>query len=132
VTRAQVPETAGTLICSLKGGPCRHFGHAHRVVRREFTILKTRELGSHVVHEELDEFCNAEGMFTASMLHGCANLTGFDYLAARAAEHGSTRTGRTRAPTRPPVPRTSKGSSERYTPARESQQTKLTEVCGSG
>jgi len=132
VTRAQVPETTGTPICPLIGQECRHFSHTHRVVRREFTILKTREPGSHVVLEDLGPFCNAEGMFTESMLHGCPNVTVYDYLAARADEHGSPRPGRTRALPKPPVPCACKVSSGRYIPDRESQQTKLTEVCGYG
>lgn len=132
MTRAQVPETAGTPICPLTGQECRHFSHTHRVVRREFTILKTREPGSHVVLEDRGPFCNAEGMFTESMLHRCPNVTGYDYQAARAVCAGSPRTGRTRAPPKPPVPCTSKGSSGRYTPVRDTQQTKLTEAIGYG
>lgn len=132
MSRVQVPETTGTPICPLTGQECRHFGNAHQVVRREFTILKNREPGSHVIQEDLGPFCNAEGMFTGSMLHGCPNVTGYDYLAARAAEHGSASKGKTRAPPRPPVPCVCKVPSEIYTPARGSQQTHLGEVIGYG
>lgn len=132
MSRIQDPKITGTPICSLSGQSCRHFGHAYQFVRKEFSVLKTHKTESAVFREDLGEFCNAEGMFTAAMPHGCPNVTGYDYLAARADEHGSTRTGKTRAPPKPPAPYACVPSSRERVPVRDSQQTKLTEVIGYG
>lgn len=132
MSRIRVPETTGTLICSLTGQECRHFGHEYQFVRKEFSVLKTHKTESAVFREDLGEFCNSEGMFTVLMLHGCSLVTGWDYLAARADEHGSARTGKIRAPPRSPAPCACAPLSRGRVPVRDSQQTKLTEVIGYG
>src|SRR5208283_5091295 len=122
MSRILVSACTDTSICPLIGQICRHFGHEYRFVRKEFSVLKTHTTESAVSQEDLGGFCNSEGLFTGSMLHGCPNVTGYDYLAARAADHSNVRTGRTRMPSLPSASRARVPLPRRRVPVRESQQ----------